>query len=82
MTIQLELQFNSSYVADALTSLYMFASGCSSANNKSRYFPRYKKLQKEAQYLVNYAYLNGHITDGQYAFFQNGIFESSDLFWS
>lgn len=82
MTIQLELQFHSSYVADAITSLYMCSSACSGVSNKSRYFPRYKKLQNEAQYLVNYAYTNGHITDGQYAFFQNGIFECSDLFWS
>lgn len=82
MTIQLELNFLPVYVCDAVDSLYMFSLGCSYATNKSRYLPRYKSLQLQAQDLVNYAHLNGYIDFEQYAYFSNAILESSDIFWS
>jgi len=82
MTIQLELNFLPAYACDAVDSLYMFSLACSGVTNKSRYLPRYKSRQTQAQDLVNYAHLNGYIDFEQYAYFSNAILESSDLFWS
>lgn len=81
MTIQLELNFLPSYAADSVDSLYFYSLACSVVPHQAKSVNRYKKLQTQAQDLVNYAHLNGYIDFEQYAYFSNAILESSDLFW-
>jgi len=84
MTIQLELDFLPSYAFSACADLRAYAvsrSACSFAF-KDRYFSRYKKLQRQANDLKNYAFLHDFIGSEEYVDLSNSILESSDIFWS
>ncbi|AXH77943.1 MAG: hypothetical protein [Inoviridae sp.] len=83
MTIQLELDFLPAYAFESASELRTFAFsifGCSH-NFTSLNFPHYKKLQRQATDLKNYAFLNGYIDDVEYTHLSNLIIESSDIFW-
>ena len=83
MTIQLELNFLPVYAFSAVSELRAYAlsrSGLSHAF-KDRYFFHYKKLQRQAIDLKNYAFLHGYICDNEYVDLSNSILDSSDIYW-
>ena len=84
MTIQLELDFLPSYAFSACSDLRAFAVSFSSSSFflKEKHLSQYKKLQRQAVDLKNYAFLHDFIGSEEYADISNSILESSDLFWS
>ena len=84
MTIQLELDFLTSYAFDACLDLHIFATSISNSNSflKNNYIFRLKELQRQATDLRNHAFLHDYINWEEYEFLSDSIFASSDLFWS
>lgn len=83
MTIQLELDFLPAYAFAAVSELRTFAFsmfGCSFCF-KDQHFAHYKKLQRQASDLKNYAFLHDYIGSEEYTDLCNLIIESSDIFW-
>ncbi|HUH57025.1 MAG TPA: hypothetical protein VL020_00720 [Pseudomonadales bacterium] len=86
MTIQLELDFLSTYAFKACEDLYAFAVSFASFSTttdalKPKFYTRYYELQRQAMDLKGHAFLNGYIGLDDFMYLHDLILESSDLYW-
>lgn len=81
MTVQLELDFLSSYAYVSVSELRAFAVAASRSSFKSAYIFRYREMKQQALDLSSYAILNNCINFDEYVFLTDSIEQSSDIFW-
>lgn len=82
MTIQLELDFTPSYVAQTFLSFHNFVNCVHGSFLRNNYTHKMQQLRREANDTKNYAFLHGYISCETYEFYTNSIIELTDLFWS